>query len=122
MLSSPQTAIPAIRINDADNVGVAMAELAQDTAVTLDAISVTLTTPIPVGHKFAIGAISQGEPVIKYGETIGFAMCDIEAGAHIHTHNLVTSLAGELAYDDVVRSAPLAVEKSWWDAQTFRGY
>lgn len=50
------------------------------------------------GHKHARVAIKAGEAVIKYGEVIGKALCDIEKGEHVHTHNLKTALEGKLEY------------------------
>ena len=32
--------------------------------------------------------IAKGEPVVKYGEHIGVASCDIKAGEHVHVHNV----------------------------------
>ena len=40
-------------------------------------------------HKFALADISAGSEVRKYGEIIGDATTDIEAGCHVHIHNLV---------------------------------
>lgn len=44
--------------------------------------------PIPVGHKVAIRAVAEGEPVHKYGHVIGWATQDIAVDDHVHTHNL----------------------------------
>ncbi len=44
---------------------------------------------IPAGHKIAVRSLEDGQPVRKYGQTIGFAQGNIRAGDHIHTHNLV---------------------------------
>ncbi|MFG1424561.1 UxaA family hydrolase [Roseixanthobacter glucoisosaccharinicivorans] len=46
------------------------------------------SAPIPDGHKFALAAIAQGAPVIKYGVTVGRATAPIPAGAHVHIHNM----------------------------------
>ena len=50
------------------------------------------------GHKYALTNIKSGENVIKYGSPIGHATCDIEAGEHVHTHNVKTNLCGNLEY------------------------
>lgn len=50
------------------------------------------------GHKYALRDIASGEPVIKYGFTIGTAKRNIAAGERVHTDNLKTSLSGELDY------------------------
>ena len=46
------------------------------------------------GHKYALTDIPKGAPVIKYGNPIGYATCDIRAGEHVHSHNLATALSG----------------------------
>lgn len=53
---------------------------------------------IPVGHKIARQAIRAGEPVIKYGDVIGQARCDIAAGDWVHEHNLGTNLQDEAGF------------------------
>ena len=50
------------------------------------------------GHKYALTLIREGEDVIKYGSPIGHATCQIEAGEHVHTHNLKTNLSSNLEY------------------------
>ena len=51
------------------------------------------------GHKYALARIAKGENVIKYGQPIGHAICDIAEGEWVHTHNLATNLSGKIAYD-----------------------
>ena len=50
------------------------------------------------GHKYALRDIKEGENIIKYGNPIGHATCDIKAGEHVHTHNVKTNLSGNLEY------------------------
>lgn len=47
---------------------------------------------VPVGHKIARVFIKKGEYIVKYGETIGKATCDIAEGEWVHSHNMATSL------------------------------
>ena len=60
----------------------------------LDNVEVSLED----GHKYAVRDIAEGEDVIKYGNPIGHATCDIKKGEHVHTHNLKTNLSGNLEY------------------------
>ena len=71
------------------------------------------------GHKYAIQDIAEGESIIKYGQPIGHASRDINAGEHVHTHNLKTNLSGILEY----QYAPVkyALEKEN-DDLTFMGF
>jgi altronate dehydratase len=78
-----------IVINDADNVAVAMREITTGTRIGLPrGDEVTAVADVPVGHKIALVALRQGDPVIKYGESIGAASVDISAGDWVHTHNI----------------------------------
>lgn len=70
------------------------------------------------GHKYALAAIPAGQPVIKYGLPIGRAAAAIAAGEHVHTHNLVTALAGELEYAYTPGFTPVAVRST----RHFAGY
>ena len=50
------------------------------------------------GHKYALKDIKKGENVIKYGNPIGHATEDINAGEHVHSHNVKTNLSGNITY------------------------
>ena len=79
-----KTAQAVIRLHESDNVVVAAKGLkAGDWAE-----GVALVDPVKTGHKIAIRPIAAGEPVRKYGQIIGYAAGPIEAGAHVHSHNL----------------------------------
>ncbi len=109
-----------LKIGRTDNVAVALADLAAGEVPVLDGVAVTLTESIGRGHKFALLPVKTGEPVIKYDMPIGHASCDIVPGSFVHTHNLKTSLAGELEY----RYAPVAAGKlpEMEKGRTFLGY
>lgn len=95
-----------IVIDKKDNVGVALEELAPGTPLRIkDALSqgASLVTSehIPQFHKVALRAIPEGEPVIKYGEYIGFAISDIAPGQWVHTHNTKSTDAKKEVVDEV---------------------
>lgn len=83
----------AIVMKEKDNVATAVEELAPGTEIVLDAWGkktvVCLADKIPFGHKFALRTIAAEEKVVKYGETIGAAIREIQAGQHVHVHNMV---------------------------------
>ena len=56
---------------------------------------------IPAGHKFALRDIAAGEDVIKYGNPIGHAICDIRKGELVDHHNIATNLSGTLDYSSL---------------------
>lgn len=84
-------------IKEEDNVATALHDLeaGRESTVRLDYSerNILITEPVPFGHKFAVRKIIKGENIIKYGEVIGRATCDIEAGAHAHVQN-IESLRG----------------------------
>ena len=71
------------------------------------------------GHKYALRDIKSGENIIKYGNPIGHATEDINAGEHVHTHNVKTNLCGNLeyVYEPVRYDLPIENEE-----RTFMGY
>ncbi|QPC88629.1 altronate dehydratase [Mesorhizobium sp. NBSH29] len=44
---------------------------------------------VPSGHKIATQNIPLGEPILKFGQIIGYASQPIALGDHVHTHNCV---------------------------------
>lgn len=87
-----------VKIDEKDTVAVALKPLERGKVLTVDGVKVVLRDDIPQGHKFALGCIKRGEPVIKYGFSIGHALENISQGSHVHIHNIRTSLGEALEY------------------------
>ena len=100
-----------LKINAADNVAVALADLAAGERVEADGTTVTLREAVARGHKFALRDLAAGEDVVKYGYPIGHAVEAIPAGAWIHSHNLKTNLHDDLTYTYTPRVCPLDIPK-----------
>jgi (2R)-sulfolactate sulfo-lyase subunit alpha len=84
-------------IHDAtDNVGVAVVDLSAGTECTgrnlanNQPLKAKVTQDIPLGHKLALKNFAPGDDVTKYGCVIGRVVQPIQAGQHVHTHNLKT--------------------------------
>ena len=75
-----------LRIHPADDVVIARHQLVGGTVLADE--GVTVSGLVPPGHKVAVRAIAQGAPVRRYNQIIGTAKRPIEAGQHVHTHNL----------------------------------
>ena len=71
------------------------------------------------GHKYALRDIKCGEDIIKYGNPIGHATCDIKQGEHVHTHNVKTNLSGNLEYSYEPKFYDIPAEEQ---GRTFMGY
>ena len=78
----------AIHLHPSDNVAVARVPIAIGAELRVDGATVVALDAIPAGHKIALRAIPAGAMVERYGQGIGRAKSDIEAGRHVHTHNL----------------------------------
>ena len=87
-----------IKINQEDNVAVALRPIAQGEELAIGDVSVVAAQEIPQGHKIALKPIKAGEKVVKYGFSIGFAKEDIGTGQWVHVHNLKTGLGDLLTY------------------------
>jgi altronate hydrolase len=81
--SASQAQPRSLRLNAKDNVIVAVDSISAGIKVQ----DVPAVGRIPRGHKMAIRPIAKGEPVLKFGQVIGFATEDIAPGSHVHTHN-----------------------------------
>lgn len=87
-----------IKIDDSDNVAVALHEIKKGERVCVGGGEYTAKNDIAFGHKMALSDIEKGVQVIKYGYPIGVASCDVKAGELVHSHNLHTGLSGKLKY------------------------
>jgi altronate hydrolase len=110
----------ALRIVPQDDVAVAVRDLQAGEQVVIGNSSITLLQPIGRGHKFAVHEIAAGQPVLKYGFPIGRATAAIATGAHVHTHNVQTSLAGLDSYRFEGGCAQPASSRG--SSKTFLGY
>lgn len=112
-----------IRVHTLDNVAVSTQDL--ELNYSDPELDVTLSQPIPAGHKVALVDIKQGQKIVKYGFCIGHATEDIAAGSHIHSHNLRTSLKGGEQYQyspSPVSSSENASQENAKAGATFMGY
>lgn len=108
-----------LRVNQDDNVVIAVSLLPKGTVVEDQGKEITLLSDIPMGHKIATRAIKNGENVIRYGNPIGHAVSDITAGEYVHTHNVKTNLSDivEYTYEPNLKPVEAAGEMP-----TFDGY
>lgn len=84
----------ALKVDDLDNVATIFANGIVDGA-TVEVRDkkghreeITVHGDVPYGYKIALRDIRKGEHIMKYGESIGAASCDIKKGDYVHVHNL----------------------------------
>ena len=104
-----------IHIHPNDNVAVALADISKGDVLTADGMSVTASEDIGRGHKIALFDIATEEPVVKYGNPIGYAKADIKAGEWVHVHNTATGLSetAEYKYDHKTYELPKLEERNF---------
>ena len=107
-----------IKINDLDNVCVALNILPKGEKIVFGSDVTFTNSEIPAGHKVALKDIKAGEDIIKYGNRIGIAKEDIKAGDWIHTHNIKTALGDLLEY----KYMPKVKEIKETEHKTFLGF
>ena len=93
MAGLPSAARPSVLLLDArDTAAVALTPIQPGTEVEVrrggETIRVVAEALIPFGHKIAVAEMGAGDPVVKYGEVIGYATTGIRPGQHVHVHNV----------------------------------
>ncbi|MBP7064356.1 UxaA family hydrolase [Ferrovibrio sp.] len=80
---------PVIRLHPDDNVVVARIDVVPGLPVEGDNrhAGFVIRDKVLAGYKIAARDLKQGEPILKYNVTVGFAAADLPAGTMLHSHN-----------------------------------
>ena len=111
---------PVLLLRQSDNVGVLRLPLNAGDVIEVGGRRIEVHEAIAPGHKIALLPIAQGSPVIKYGEIIANATCDIAPGAWVHTHNTAPDFSGR-EYEYATRT-PVTEFFPPEQVPTFMGY
>lgn len=107
-----------LHLHPADNVCIAVRNLELGEKVAVDGQSVKVTGAVRMGHKVALQKIGKGEPITRYGQTIGFASQAIEPGDWVHVHNTAApAFERHYEYADSIPPDPTPIT-----GRTFQGY
>lgn len=87
-----------IKINEKDNVVVALTDLIQGEVILVDEKKITLKKEVKRGHKVAIEDITENSNIIKYGFPIGHSIENISQGENVHINNVKTNLDAVTQY------------------------
>jgi altronate hydrolase len=108
MADASATVGPVVQLHPDDDVVIARHQLVAGMRIRS---SLAVRGLIPAGHKLAIRSIEAGAPVRRYGQIIGFATRAIEAGEHVHTHNLAMGdFDRDYAFGADAKPAPTVAE------------
>lgn len=118
MSATTSAPIDVLLLHSDDNICIAARTLEEGRAVEAAGRRATPTGRVPMGHKMALAAIAEGQPVVRYGQVIGFATADIEPGDWVHTHNLAAGkFDRDYAFATQIPPEPTPIE-----GRTFQGY
>lgn len=106
-----------IQITEADNVAIAVQEIAEGTEIMPGVVTKSV---IPQGHKIALVPIPKDAPVIRYGVELGYALDDIEKGQWINEHML--RLPTPPALDDMPYAKNIRTDLPEPPRKTWFGY
>ena len=105
-----------LHLTEIDDVGIALTALAAGDALGIG--DLRALEPIAAGHTIALRRIEAGAADVKYGAIIGQASQTIEAGAHVHSHNLgFVASSQEATIGSDLRALPPILTP-----RTFEGY
>ena len=108
----------AIHLHHSDNIAVARVPLSPGQKLKIEGTAVTVRDAVPAGHKVALRPIAPGENIVRYGQVMGRARAAIDAGNHVHTHNVSFE---EIAFAYEFPSVDVP-EPSRKEGPTFLGY
>jgi len=108
-----------IRLHDADNVVVVVNDQGVPAGTRFDNGLVTLEH-VPQSHKVNLTDLAEGEPVIRYGQTIGYALQPIAKGSWVKEDQLRMPTAPPLDSLPLSTDVPLPGEPL--EGFTFEGY
>ncbi|WP_111709390.1 UxaA family hydrolase [Lutibacter citreus] len=77
-----------IILHPSDNVGVIISDVKKGESIEISGGIIKTISDITFGHKMALKNLSKGEKVKKYGVPIGIITSNVDAGGHVHIHNI----------------------------------
>lgn len=106
-----------IRIKDSDNVAITVDTIIKGTIVVEDVLA---NEDIPQGHKIALNDIPKGNPIIRYGVILGYAINNIKKGDWINEKML--ELPNPPEVDELKHGINLITNLPKAPVRTFEGY
>ena len=106
----------AVKLHADDNVAIAIDPLVMGDVP----LGVTVTENVAAGHKIASEPVTEGEPIVKFGQTIGVATGPIRQGEWVHEHNVaMADHSNDYAISTDVTATRFVADQ---DRATFSGY
>ncbi|RSL34022.1 galactarate dehydratase [Salibacterium salarium] len=108
-----------IKLTDKDNVAI-IANAGGLSEGTLFPCGLTLTEYVPEGHKAALTDLEKDEPIVRYGEVIGFADSAIKKGSWVKESLVIMNTPPKLDDLSIANNVPDPADPL--EGYTFEGY
>src|ERR1700761_1355579 len=108
-----------IRVHARDNVAIVANEGGLPAGAQFDS-GLTLLEAIPEAHKVALSDLAQGDPIVRYGEVIGYARAPIAQGSWVHEGGMNLPAAPPL--DGLPLATSVPVPSPPLEGHTFEGF
>jgi len=108
-----------IQTTPKDNVGIVASPSGLKKGAVVSG-GIVLQEDIPMAHKVALTAFEKGDPIIRYGQPIGYANTSIEKGCWVNESNINLPRPPDLNELPYKKSTAPAIEPL--EGYTFQGY
>jgi galactarate dehydratase len=108
-----------IRVHESDNVAVIVTEGGLPAGSRFES-GLVLTESIPEAHKVALSNLNEGDPIVRYGVTIGYANRAIACGSWVHEGLMTQPEAPALTDCPLATVSPQPLPPL--EGYTFEGY
>lgn len=108
-----------LRVHPSDNVGI-IVDPEGTTTGHMSPSGLRVREPIPQSHKIALGPIAMGEPVLRYGQVIGYANRSIQEGSWVREEFIDLPLPPRL--DELPLATALPSPLPALSGYTFEGF
>ncbi|MBO1110574.1 galactarate dehydratase [Bordetella petrii] len=108
-----------IKVHDADNVAIIVNDGGLPAGAELPD-GLVLREAIPQGHKVALADLAQGDPVVRYNVTVGYAARALPRGSWVNER--VTTMPTARSLDDLPMATRAAPAMAPLEGHTFMGY
>lgn len=109
-----------LKVNEKDNVAIALNELRKGTHIQCDGETIELTATIPQKHKFACKSLDINDPVFMYGVLVGEVLKPIPKGGLLTIENIRHKTQKVVGKNALWKWCP--PDTKVWKSRTFMGY
>src|SRR5580700_7733097 len=121
MSGNGSTQARVLRLDEKDNVLVALADLHKGETVGYLGNSYSLLSDVPAKHKFVTQDVNAGGEIIMYGVLVGHAVENLQREDLLSTRN-IRNAAASFHETETVRPHWTPPDVSRWAGKTFLGY